>query len=156
VGCNSPTRFYMIPTTLFGVTYQLPENKEKRWGSTVRSFLIALATALNSMATSVGIPVLTSATTALAAGTTLTRTAARHRVSGSGGAVTLSVVTAIAAGTTQGEMLRLMGTSDTNTVTILDAAGTRLNGAWIGGLGDWLSLTWDSTLALWVEEGRNS
>jgi hypothetical protein len=145
-----------VSQSLFGTIYPLPENKEKKWGSSIRSIIIAMATALDALATSAGFPVLNTTTTSLAAGSTLTRTHARHRIAGNGSAVTLSDTTAIAAGVTTGETLALMGTSDTNTVTIKDSAGTKMNGAWVAGLGDWLTLTWDSTLALWVESGRNS
>jgi hypothetical protein len=64
-------------------------------------------------------------------------------------AVTLNATTAITAGTTAGQMLVLRGTSDVNTVTINDNAGTALGANRVLGLSDILSLMW--TGSTWAE-----
>lgn len=64
-------------------------------------------------------------------------------------AVTLNATTAITAGTTPGQMLILRGSSDANTVTINDNAGTALGANRVLGLNDTLSLVW--TGSAWAE-----
>ena len=94
--------------------------------------------------------------TTLADGATLTVTHPVHRVQGDGGAATLDGTTAIADGTTDGQKLILFGVSDVNTVTIEDAANTKLNGQVILTDGDCIELYWDSTNSIWREKGRNN
>ena len=79
------------------------------------------------------------------------------RVAGSGGAVILDTDPAIADGATDGQMLILQGTSDTNTVQIADAVNTALagGGAFVLGKGDTLTLIWDSGDSLWYETARS-
>lgn len=75
-------------------------------------------------------------------------------VQGSGGPVTISANPAIAAGTVVGQRLKLIGRSDTNTVTIGGgvALGVSQNGDMV--LGDDCSIIyeWDGTY--WQEESR--
>ena len=92
---------------------------------------------------------ITSATTTIAAGASLTPATGFVRISGSGGPVTLSAITAIATGSGTGLMLVLEGTSDVNTVTVPDNANTRLAAARTLGLNDTLTLIWNGTD--WVE-----
>lgn len=95
-----------------------------------------------------------ASTDSLPAAGTLNPTAAEHRVQGTPGAVTLSAVTAIGDGQEDGERLSLKGTSNTNTVTILDGANTKLNGAMILGQYDYLELEWDGSD--WNEVARSN
>lgn len=83
-----------------------------------------------------------SATQTPAAGGQITPSGTAVRTSGSGGAVTLGA-TAIANGDSTGQMLLLIGTSDTNTVTINDASNTNLGAASrVLGLNDTLLLVY--------------
>jgi hypothetical protein len=75
-------------------------------------------------------------------------------IQGSGGAVTITANPAISAGTTVGQRLKLVGRSDTNTVTIPGATlGMELNGDCTLGASSVLTVFWDGTK--WVEESRN-
>lgn len=85
---------------------------------------------------------------------TITPTHPQHVISGNGSAVTLSATTAISDGSKTGEILVLKGNSDTNTVTILDGANTKLNGSITLALNDKIELEWDGTD--WVERWRSS
>lgn len=148
-----------IEQDLYGTSYQVPQNKEKKWGSVVTAILLKMMQTLDSMSFLVGTSaflVMPSISQALAAGATLSQSSCRHRISGSGGAVTLSAVTAIADGVADGILLQLCGTNDTNTVTVLDGANTRLNGNWTGGLGDTILLEWDAADSNWWEVLRNN
>lgn len=147
-----------IPTTLQGITYQIPETSERNWGATVTALLVALAANLDAIiAGGGGTPILQllSADNTLSAGGTLTTTRNWHRIQGNGAAVTLSTGTAIANGAANGQLLLLTGTHATNTVTLNDAANTRLNGNITLGLYDALLLIWDSAIGDWIELARN-
>lgn len=82
-----------------------------------------------------------------------------RRVEGSGGAITVSVTPfGTTGGWTDGTIIRLIGQSDTNTVTLTNNDAT--NGAILNGtatLGQYyvLELQWDSSASRWVEIGRN-
>ena len=147
-----------VAQEMFGTTYNLPENKERQWGSTVRSALINCMKALDAavlLDVNDNISVIFERTNStVTAGVTLTKVTTWHRLTAAS-AVTLGAVTAIANGTTDGELLILSGTSDTNTVTVPDAANTDLNGTWVGGLSDFLVLMWNSTTTNWEEIFRN-
>jgi hypothetical protein len=90
------------------------------------------------------------------AGDTIQTDAAKIRVAGSGGAVTMTSTPTLEAGT-EGQMLLILGTHATNTVTLQadsSVAGTKLMlGATTRalGLGDQILLSWDATIAMWCE-----
>lgn len=80
-------------------------------------------------------------------------------VVGSPGAVTVTKTPSITAGTADGQQLKIVGTSATNTVTLQDQAnlassGLSLNGNWVGGKDSTLNLHWDATQSLWIEDAR--
>jgi len=80
-------------------------------------------------------------------------------VVGSGGAVTVTATPSITAGTADGQILHVIGTDATNTVTLQDNAGLSgsalyLNGTWVGSLYSQLELHWDASLSAWVENSR--
>jgi len=141
---------------LFGTVRKIPANKERKWGAEVRSTIIDLSTWANSMGTLSGsnaLLALSHADSTLAAGATLTPTKSVHRVQGNGGAVTLGA-TAIANGTIEGQLLILVGQSDSNSVTITHGSNVRLNGNVTLALDDVLWLRWDGTD--WMELSRNN
>jgi hypothetical protein len=92
----------------------------------------------------------------LAAGNAISADAAKVRVAGSGGAVTLTSTPTVADGS-DGQFLMILGTSDTNTVTVQDQgtlAGTNLElgaGTRVLGKGDILVLSFDSSDSVWYE-----
>lgn len=80
-------------------------------------------------------------------------------VSGSGGAVTVTAPPNVQSGTADGQLLHIIGTSATNTLTLRDQAvqadsGLSLNGNWTGGKDSVLNLHWDNTQGLWAEDSR--
>lgn len=89
----------------------------------------------------------------LAAAATLTVAASAHHVAGSGGAVTLSATTAISAGSYDGQLLYLIGTDNTNTVTVPDSGNCNLGAARTLGAGDILVLMYviDDVADAWYE-----
>lgn len=99
-----------------------------------------------------------STATAVASSGTLTfpagkRDAATY-VAGSGGAVTGVL---LSAGEYNGQQWTLIGTSDTNTVGINYAAGSKeINGDIVLGIDDVLTLRWDATGTAWIEQSRNN
>lgn len=149
-----------INKTLYGRTRRIPETRERPWGNDVSDLLEALTAGMDGMAFLSGTTLLwrlsAASVATLAGSATLTPTASWHRISGSGGAVTLNATTAIADITaTGGTVLLLTGQSDTNTVTIPNAANTALNGNVTLANGESLLLIWDSTSSLWREIGRS-
>lgn len=75
-------------------------------------------------------------------------------VSGNAGPIVLAGMPRIAAGTTVGQELTLVGTSDTNWLTIPDnGEGVALNGDCVLITNSVLSLVWDG--AAWLEVSRN-
>lgn len=80
-------------------------------------------------------------------------------LAGSGGPVTVTKTPSVTAGSTDGEILKLIGTSATNTVTLQDqsnlaSSGLSLNGNWIASKDSVITLHWDATQSLWVEDSR--
>ena len=146
--------------TLFGTVYAIPETDERNWGNTMTNFSVNLGNGVDGaiFLTSTGKALVLeeSTTTTFAAGATLTALTPVHKVEGTSGAVTLDGTTAIADGQVDGQMLRLIGTSDTNTVTIDTGANTRMNGQIIITLGDVITFRWDSTASEWQEVARNN
>ena len=74
-------------------------------------------------------------------------------VDGTGG-VDITSSPQIAAGTSDGERLKLIGTSDTDSVFLEDGTGLRLNGDMLLRAQSSISLVWDDSASLWVEVGR--
>lgn len=80
-------------------------------------------------------------------------------VIGSPGAVTVTATPSITACTADGQLLHVIGTDATKTVTLQDNAGLagsnlQLNGTWVGGLYSVLNLHCDITLGMWIEDSR--
>lgn len=78
---------------------------------------------------------------------------------GNGGAVTVTATPSVTACTADGQELTILGTSNTNTVTLQDQAnlassGLSLNGNWIGAKDSALNLVCDFTQGLWIEVSR--
>ena len=86
---------------------------------------------------------------------TITWTANHHLVTGDGAAVTVDATTGIAAGEVDRQPLRLVGGSDTNTVTLAFAGNVNVNGAAVLGAGHVIDLEWDLTNTEWIEVGRS-
>jgi hypothetical protein len=83
--------------------------------------------------------------------------AAKIKVVGSGGAVTLTSTPSITAPVADGQFLLIQGTHDTNTLTVQDSGTLPASGLRLGantralGLGDILLLTWDAAQNSWFE-----
>lgn len=73
-------------------------------------------------------------------------------IAGSAGAVDVSANPQIPAGSTVGQRLRVIATSDVNTVTLEDGTGLDLNGMWVGDANSALELDW--TGSVWKEISR--
>ena len=90
------------------------------------------------------------------AGTALAANAAKLRVQGAGGAVTLTATPHLAAGS-DGQTLVIQGADDTNTLTLQSESELTGSGLKLGaasrqlGAGDTLTLTYDSTLGFRLE-----
>jgi len=83
------------------------------------------------------------------------------QISGSGGAVTLTSTPTIASGT-DGQIVYIVGTDDTNTVTVQDQANLASSNLQLSGgnnftigLGDVLGLVFSSTVGDWIEFTRS-
>lgn len=73
-------------------------------------------------------------------------------VQGSGGAVTVTANPQVSAGTNVGQMMLIIGRSDSNTVTLANGNGLSLNGDIVLGQDDTLHLYWDGVN--WSEISR--
>lgn len=145
--------------TLFGTTRYIPEGKERNWDAEMTSLLYDLSLAVNdAIALDGGVGLVKASVTdsAVTAAMTLTQTHSVHRVAGSGGAQSLDGTTAIANGSYDEQKLTLVGTHDTNTVTVPDGANTELNGPMTLADDEVLKLRWDDTDSQWVEEYRST
>lgn len=110
----------------------------------IGTYLRVVPTTAQIQFSSTGKLIVGSASQTPAAGGTITPSGTAVRVSGSGAAVTLGA-TAISNGDTTGQYLILIGTSDTNTVTVNDASNTNLAaGSRTLGLNDILTLIYVS------------
>jgi len=80
------------------------------------------------------------------------------RVVGDGGAVTLDVSPAIEDGVSDGQMIIIQGTHNTNTVTIADDCNCQLDSgaSAVLGQGDTIQLIWDSGDSDWYEISRSA
>lgn len=146
-----------IPKILLSSDYEIPELLQKGgWGADFTNLLVQVIDLLNSLfiASSSNRRKYPTQAFLVGAGTTLApslRTTV-SRIAGSGGPVTLNATTAIADGEEDGQLLILIGTNDTNTVTINDAANTDLGAATrVLALGSALMLIYNSTRTLWEE-----
>ncbi len=151
-----------MPTakTLYGTSRDVPLTDERDWGNTMTNVVADSIDGLDgiSLLLATGKTLLKSeiTVTTFAAAATLTPLTPVHRVSGTSGAVTLDGTTAITDGSIDGQWLVLVGNNDTNTVTIDDAANTRMNGQVILTQGDAIFFLWDSTASEWQEITRNN
>lgn len=148
-----------VSKDLFDEARLVPETDEVDWDNEVTTILSDLLDGADRVlfrdsSLNIGIR-LQSATSSLAASATLTPTAPIHKVQGSGGAVTLDTTTAIADGEKDGQVLRLVGLSDTNTVSIEHDSNVQLNGNVTLRKYEVLVLVWESTNGEWVEHFRN-
>jgi hypothetical protein len=100
-----------------------------------------------------------SSTQILTAATQIDANAGKLRVEGDGGPVTITAIPTISPPSQDGQQIVIVGTDDTNTVTLQNEsalAGTKLK---LGaasralGAGDVLSLVWDEGLDRWLEMG---
>ena len=96
-----------------------------------------------------------SAVANITAGGGVTATKAIVRIQGSGGAVDISANPQIVVGV-DGQMVTLQGMSNANTVLLENGTGLRLQGgvAFTMGLGDTLTLMYDSSVGAWTEIAR--
>jgi hypothetical protein len=74
-------------------------------------------------------------------------------IEGDGGAVNITANPQIASADNSGTKLRLIGCSNTNTVTLEDGTGLELNGPMVLASGSMIELEFDGTL--WLESFRN-
>jgi len=77
------------------------------------------------------------------------------RVAGNGGAQTANATTGMTAGTVDGQEVDLLGTSDTDTLTITVAGNMAPNGSITLGNGDIIRFLWDATNSVWREAYRS-
>lgn len=143
-----------------GVTYLVPETDEEDWGDQGTSQLVALLTAgdeteFTSIAGDVVAKTITGADLSIAAGGTITWTGNHHKVTGSGGPVTVDGTTGISAGESDRQKLRLVGGDDTNTVTLNFAGNVIVNGAVVLGAGHVIDFEWDLSVTEWIEVSRS-
>lgn len=100
-----------------------------------------------------------SAIQTIGAASTILPNAAKVRVVGNAGPVTVGTLPTLSNGTANGQEVEIFGTDDTNTVTIQDegtlpGSKLRLGSATRAlGKGDSLRLSWDSTDSVWYECG---
>lgn len=93
----------------------------------------------------------------LGAASVVSIAAPKAKVAGNGAPTVLTSTPSIAAASVDGQLLLVQGTDGVNTVTIQDAGSLAGSGVRLGaagrvlGEGDSLLLSWDATLALWVE-----
>ena len=145
-----------VSKTLYTTTRNIPQRDETGWGAEVTTDLEDLVDHAEDTSCKVGTEIVAKepqTTTVPTAGYTLAATHRRHLLNPAS-AVSLDATTAIAAGTITGQLLTLVGASDTNTVTILNGANTVMNGSIILGLNEEITFRWDG--ADWVEKGRTS
>ena len=97
---------------------------------------------------------------AVSAGTPIPFVAGTKRIKkyiqGSGGAVTVTASPRIQAGTIEGQELILVGSSDTNTVSLDTGNGTVKNGLDVMVANSVTVYNWDNGQAVWIEVSRNN
>ena len=57
---------------------------------------------------------------------------------------------------TSGQLITIIGSSDTNTLTLNDATGLRLTGQMVLGIGDNITLLYEGTIGDWIEISRSN
>ena len=149
---------------LFGTSRTVPADGATNWGEDVRVILTDMMKALDKMSMLVSdIPFLVLQVTQNIPtnGSTQAVVSARHDLAPSS-PITLGApsTSAIADGTKDGQTLLLVGTHDTNTVTIdSDHQNVVLDGDVILGKNDAIFLVWDSDndkdSGAWVEVSRS-
>lgn len=148
-----------ITQSLYGTNRIVPERGEKNWGTEVTSLTVDVLKGLDGISQILGsISTLKfpSTSSSLASSATLTQSHPAHLVTGSGGAISLDTTTPITASSVNG-LLVLIGTSDTNTVTVPDSGTCAgLNGECVLGENDCLVLVYNTTQAVWIEVTRNN
>lgn len=146
------------PKTLYNVTRTVPAVEEQGWSVDMSAYTSDLIDGVEGTSTKKGsivVPCLPpKAPETYAAGGTITPTHPEHVISGTPGAVTLTPFVAIGNGSKVGERLRLKGGHATNTVTILDAANTVMNGLVTLGLNESILFEWDGND--WIELSRST
>ena len=152
------------PQNLFGVQRSLPADGDTNWGAEVRDILIDVMKAIDGMSSMItdDLPFLVlngAASTVTAATYTLPATSNRHDVTGDGGPQNLDII-ATGANFKDGQTLLIVGQDDTNTVEMdSDSSGTSkflINGDIILGLNDAIFLSYDASLAKWIEISRSN
>ena len=143
-----------------GVTYLVMETDEEDWGDQGTTMLVALLeagddTEFTSVATNIVAKRIVGADLSIAVAGTITWTHNHHLVTGDGAAVTVDATTGISAGEVDRQPLRLVGGSDTNTVTIPFAGNVNVNGAAVLAAGHVIDFEWDTTNTEWLEVGRS-
>ena len=150
-----------IAKTLLGATRQVFTVGETGWGPETTQILLDLidTSEVTVQKLASGALVLVPNVVlhaALAGGATMTPAAKVMKVVSTGGAVTLSAVTAITAGEFDEQLLDVVGTDNTDTVTIPDAGIMQINGLITLQTGTRICLAWDNGAMLWRERSRNN
>ena len=96
-----------------------------------------------------------SSDTAITAAGGITVTKAIMRVTGDGGAIDITADPQIAAGT-DGQVVIIQGTHDTNTVTLDDGTGLALSAQCVLAAQDNITLMYDSGDSEWIETSRTT
>lgn len=149
-----------ISKTLLGTARDIPETGETGWGGAMTltaTELIDVANALvQKLAAGNLVMALTGTAQTPAGASTLTPDGTVIELDGSGGPVTLDVTTPIANGEHDLQVLVLLGTDDTNTVTIQEGSTTViLNGDITLTDQDAILLLWVGSVTEWFELARN-
>lgn len=104
-------------------------------------------------------PVITNAprsTGTVVAGTGITATMlSRFMYFNTASAIDITADPQIANGTS-GQLITIVGSSDTNTLTLDDSAGLRLTGQMVLGIGDNITLFYEGTIGDWIEISRSN
>jgi len=150
-----------IANTYRGIPFIVPETDEEDWGDQGTNMLVALLdggdeTEFTSVADDIVAKRIVGADLVIAAAGTITWTANHHVVTGDAAPVTVDAVTGISAGEEDRQPLRLVGGSDTNTVTLEFAGNVNPNGPIVLRLGSTIDLEWDLTNTEWVEASRRN
>lgn len=146
-----------ISKSLFGSTVNVPTRGEKGWATEVTNIitqLVDFANGVGSVVSGVSFLNMSTTTKTATAASTINPT---HNVMvvSAAGPVTLSTTIPIASWiVSYANYIILIGTSDTNTITIEDGGTVLLNGNCTLGLGKSIILVWDAT-SKWVEVSRN-
>jgi hypothetical protein len=149
-----------IVKTLFGNSVSVPQRGEKGWGADVTNILSQLIDGVGgaiNLVSGIAFIFRSRANTTVTAGLQITITSNTHKLTAAS-AVTLNTTNPLTAGLSTGQELRLIGTSDTNTITIKHSPGgtpaTKLNGTMVLGEDDCIDLEWNGTI--WQETSRSS